>query len=370
MQPSISPLSFPVSENDRRALQALLRSCVEQGASIGFMLPLEEGELVAYWDKVLADAAQGGRVILVAHDPAGGIVGSVQLALETRRNGRHRAEIQKLMVLPGARRGGLGAALMEHAEDEAARRGVRILFLDTSEGASGARAFYERLGYAYVGGIPDYALDPQGPPAKNAIYYRRLGEVRGDAASGAPGLGNGAEANLQSVAIRPMQEQDWPEVRRIYEEGIATGHSTFQSAAPHTWAQFHAGKVAGCSLVATSDEGACLGWAVLSPTSTRPVYAGVTELSVYIAQAARGRGVGTALLKAVIAASEERGIWTLYSGTFPENVASVRLQLAHGFRIVGTRERIGLMGHGPLAGHWRDLLVLERRSRVVGVPAR
>jgi phosphinothricin acetyltransferase len=163
-----------------------------------------------------------------------------------------------------------------------------------------------------------------------------------------------------------MREQDWPAVKRIYEEGIATGHSTFQAAAPETWEQFQAGKVAGCSLVATDADGACVGWVVLSPTSARPVYAGVTELSVYIAQAARGRGVGTALLKAAIAASEDKGIWTLCSGTFPENVASVRLQLAHGFRIVGTRERIGLMGHGPLAGCWRDLLLLERRSGRVG----
>jgi ribosomal protein S18 acetylase RimI-like enzyme len=152
----------------------LLTACVEGGASIGFLAPLARAEADAYWRKIAGDLSGGHRVLLVARDATGMIAGSAQLALETRANGRHRAEVQKVMVRPACRRRGLAAQLMAELERIAAGRGVRLLFLDTSEGPGGAREFYAALGYAYVGGIPGYALDPDGTPAANAIYYKTL----------------------------------------------------------------------------------------------------------------------------------------------------------------------------------------------------
>jgi phosphinothricin acetyltransferase len=160
--------------------------------------------------------------------------------------------------------------------------------------------------------------------------------------------------------IEPMTEHDWPAVREIYEAGIATGHATFQTEAP-TWESWDRGHLPTCRLVARDDTGQVLGWAALSPVSARPVYAGVVEVSVYVAQSARGKGIGRLLLNALIAASESDGRWTLQAGIFPENVASIRLHESCGFRVVGRRERIG-----EHHGIWRDVMLLERRSRTIG----
>jgi len=165
---------------------------------------------------------------------------------------------------------------------------------------------------------------------------------------------------------RAMTEADWPAVAAIYREGIGTGHATFASAPPDSHAEWSRGKITGCSLVAHDTPGGIVGWACLTPVSDRCVYAGVAEVSVYIAAAARGRGVGDALMADLIERSEVAGIWMLQAGIFPENQSSIALHLRHGFRQVGRRERIGKMTHGPLAGQWRDTLLLERRSMVVG----
>lgn len=165
---------------------------------------------------------------------------------------------------------------------------------------------------------------------------------------------------MTDATIRPLTPADWPAVEGIYREGIATGHATFE-AEPPSWEAFDAGKLPGLRLVATDADGAVEGWAAASPVSARPVYRGVVEHSVYIAAAARGRGIGGALLGAFIAAADAAGIWTIQSSIFPENTASLRLHEHHGFRTVGTRERIALMGHGPLAGVWRDTVLIERR---------
>ena len=156
------------------ALGALLRDAVEHGASIGFMLPLTDAEVRDYWTSVAAQVAGGGKVVLVAHDAAGRVVGSAQLGLELRANGRHRAEVQKVMVLHAARGAGIGAALMTALEAEARRLGRTLLFLDTSVGRSGAVEFYTKLGWTPAGGIPDYARDPDGAFAANAIFYKRV----------------------------------------------------------------------------------------------------------------------------------------------------------------------------------------------------
>jgi L-amino acid N-acyltransferase YncA len=160
--------------------------------------------------------------------------------------------------------------------------------------------------------------------------------------------------------IDSMRPNDWEFVRAIYLEGIATGQATFETEAPD-WNRWDADHLPQCRLVARKDDGV-LGWAALSPVSKREVYAGVAEVSVYVASAARGRGVGGALMRALIQASERHGVWTLQSIVFPENQASVALHLDHGFREVGRRERIA-QHHGV----WRDTVMLERRSSVVGV---
>jgi L-amino acid N-acyltransferase YncA len=160
--------------------------------------------------------------------------------------------------------------------------------------------------------------------------------------------------------IDSMRPQDWEFVRAIYLEGIATGQATFESEAPD-WERWDAGHLPQCRLVARKGDGV-LGWAALSPVSKRQVYAGVTEVSVYVAAASRGDGVGGALMRALIEASERHGVWTLQSSVFPENLASVALHLKHGFREVGRRERIARH-----QGVWRDTVVLERRSAIAGV---
>ena len=163
-----------------------------------------------------------------------------------------------------------------------------------------------------------------------------------------------------SFVIDKMDEADWQQVRLIYLEGIATGDATFETDAP-AWEKWTAGHFVHSRLVARSAD-VIKGWAALSPVSDRCVYGGVAEVSVYVGQEHRGEGVGRALLEALISESERNGIWTLQAGIFPENRSSVALHRRCGFREVGRRERIGKM-----KGVWRDTLLLERRSKIVGV---
>jgi len=158
----------------------------------------------------------------------------------------------------------------------------------------------------------------------------------------------------EGVRLRKMTEADWPAVAAIWAEGIATGNATFETEPP-SWAAFDATRKIEGRFVA-EDGGAVVGWAALSPVSSRPCYAGVAENSVYVASAARGRGVGTALMDALTAAAAAAGIWTIQTSVFPENAASIALHERAGFRIVGRRERIAELG-----GVWRDTLFLELR---------
>ena len=160
--------------------------------------------------------------------------------------------------------------------------------------------------------------------------------------------------------INSMRDGDWDQARAIYLEGIATEQATFETEAP-AWEEWDARHLKECRLVARSGD-RILGWAALSPTSKRAVYAGVAEVSVYVAAAARGHRIGDALMRVLVEASERSGVWTLQSSVFPENRASVALHLKHGFRELGRRERIA-----QLHGVWRDTVIFERRSRVVGV---
>jgi len=160
------------------------------------------------------------------------------------------------------------------------------------------------------------------------------------------------------MLIRPMTPADWPAVRTIYNEGIATRNATFITASPE-WPEWDGGHLQSCRLVA-DDAGRVMGWAALSPVSSRCVYAGVAEVSVYVAAAAQGRGIGRALLAALVEASEADKLWTLQAGILPENVGSVAIHERCGFRLVGRREKLGRMD-----GVWRDVLLMERRSPFV-----
>lgn len=163
-----------------------------------------------------------------------------------------------------------------------------------------------------------------------------------------------------SMLIIPMDPGHWPEVRLVFQEGIDTGMATFETETPD-WDAFDTRFLPHSRLVAIDDAGAVLGWAALSGVSTRRVYRGVGEVSVYVATAMRGAGIGTLLLAALIAQSEAHGMWTLQATIFPENRASIALHERAGFRLVGRRERIG-----QLHGAWRDTVLLERRSPSVG----
>lgn len=164
------------------------------------------------------------------------------------------------------------------------------------------------------------------------------------------------------MKIRPMHPGDASAVLAIYQAGLDTGQASFETTAP-SWAAFDASKLAEHRYVAVDDDGAVIGWVAICPVSSRPVYAGVVEHSVYVDPASRGRGVGRALLEAMIASTEAAGIWTIQSGIFPENTASLALHQRVGFRIVGVRERIGR--HAAHGGRWRDVMFIERRSPAI-----
>jgi L-amino acid N-acyltransferase YncA len=159
------------------------------------------------------------------------------------------------------------------------------------------------------------------------------------------------------VTVAALTAEDWPSAARIFEAGIAAGNATFESHAP-TWEAFCAARE-GCPVLAAHSRSAdVLGWAALSKASARPVYRGVVAVSIYVDPAVAGRGVGKALLGALIEAAEEAGFWTVEAGIFPENTASIALHKRSGFRLVGVRRRIGQMPDG----RWRDVLLYERRS--------
>ena len=157
------------------------------------------------------------------------------------------------------------------------------------------------------------------------------------------------------LVVVSLEPGHWEAVRRIYLEGIETRNATFETTAP-TWEAWDRSHFSGLRVVATR-AGEVVGWAALSPVSDRCVYDGVAEESVYVAAAERGRGIGRLLLDALIRMSEEAGVWTIQTGIFPENTASIRLHESVGFRVLGVREKLG-----KLDGVWRDVAFLERRS--------
>lgn len=162
------------------------------------------------------------------------------------------------------------------------------------------------------------------------------------------------------ITIRKFEKEDYPAVKDIYQQGIDTGHATFQEKAKD-WEEWDKSVLQACRLVAVNGK-TVVGWAALSSVSDRCVYGGVAEVAVYVAFNDRGKGVGLQLLSALFLEAEKNNIWTLQAGIFPENTASVELHKKNGFRIVGTREKLGKMN-----GVWRDVFLLERRSTIVGL---
>lgn len=160
---------------------------------------------------------------------------------------------------------------------------------------------------------------------------------------------------IEEITIAELRREHWPEVARVYEDGIATGNATFETEVP-AWERWDSSYLPEHRFVALRD-GTVVGWAAVSPVSDRCVYGGVVESSVYVAEAARSQGVGRRLLEELIASTEAAGIWTIEAGMFPENEGSVRLHEHVGFEVVGRRKRLG-----KLDGVWRDVLLLERRS--------
>jgi L-amino acid N-acyltransferase YncA len=158
------------------------------------------------------------------------------------------------------------------------------------------------------------------------------------------------------MKIRLLAATDWPAVKKIYEQGIATGNATFQTEAP-SWEDWDKAHLEACRFVLETDN-LIVGWAALSPVSSRCVYAGVAEVSVYVNPTLSGKGYGSVLLNALIVESEKQGLWTLQSGVFPENTGSIKMHEKAGFREVGYREKIGKMN-----GTWRDTILLERRNQ-------
>ncbi|MBQ0906211.1 GNAT family N-acetyltransferase [Micromonospora sp. U21] len=164
---------------------------------------------------------------------------------------------------------------------------------------------------------------------------------------------------MADISVRPMVAGDAERVLAIYQAGLDAGDASFEVTAP-TWSAFDAARLTAHRFVAVSGDGAVLGWIAVSPTSTRAVYAGVVEHSVYVDPAAHGRGIARLLLDALIASTEAAGIWTIQSGVFPENTASLTLHERAGFRVIGVRERVGRQHD-----RWRDVVLLERRSPTV-----
>jgi L-amino acid N-acyltransferase YncA len=165
---------------------------------------------------------------------------------------------------------------------------------------------------------------------------------------------------MDNVVIREITETDYPAVKRIFEEGIASGNSTFQKTAP-LWNDWNEAKLPYCRLAAVVGN-EIAGWTALTSTSKREVYKGVNEESIYIAEKFAGKGIGKLLLNELINESEKHGVWTLYAAIFPENNISIKLHLSCGFREIGYMEKAGCMD-----GIWRDTILLERRSKVVGI---
>ena len=254
-----------------------------------------------------------------------------------------RGYIYHLAVHPEWRQHGLGRGLVDRCLQTLKGVGIQKCHLFIFNDNTGGIDFWKSVGW-------EYRMDI-------SLMSRTIDSVvRDEFVAAAPHT----KMTVEPFNLRKMTSEDWPAVRSIYEAGMATGNATFETEAP-SWQVWDAGHLKECRLVAT-DAKRVVGWAALIRVSSRCVYAGVAEVSVYISAGERGRGIGRQILQALVSESEQNGIWTLQAGIFPENKPSITLHQKCGFRMIGRREKLGQMN-----SRWRDVLMFERRSSVAGV---
>jgi L-amino acid N-acyltransferase YncA len=274
----------------------------------------------------------------------GRIIGTVLAGQDGRRG-----YIYHLAVHPEWRHQGLGRTLVGRCLKALKEAGIQKCHLFVFNDNSSGLTFWKSVGWEQRVDLVVMSKTLEGSTGE--AFFPKV-------SANAPDLFRRRSDPLFS--IRKMTKQDWPAVRSIYQEGMAGGNATFETQAP-SWTAWDAVHLKECRLVATDGE-RVVGWTALSLVSGRCVYAGVAEVSVYIATEERGRGIGKLLLQGLIQESEKNGIWTLQAGIFPENETSISLHQKCGFRMIGRRERLGQMN-----GWWRDVLLFERRSPVIGI---
>ena len=274
----------------------------------------------------------------------GRIIGAVLAGHDGRRGYIHH-----LAVHPEWRRLGLGRELVDRSLQTLKGIGIHKCHLFIFNDNTGGIDFWKSVGWQQRMDI--------------IVMSMTFDPVVGDkifASSSTVSAFPQTKMTVEPFILRKMTSEDWPAVRSIFEEGIATGNATFETEAP-SWEAWDAGHINECRLVATQED-RVVGWAALSRVSGRCVYAGVAEVSVYLSAKERGRGIGRRLVQALIPDSETTGIWPLQAAIFPENEQSITLHRKCGFRMIGRRERLGQMN-----GLWRDVLMFERRSSVTGI---
>ncbi len=342
----------PLAERDVQGLCDVLMDCVEGGASVSFMLPITRAKAETFWRDAAASAARGERVVLVADDDSS-VVGTVQVVWAEPENQPHRGELAKMLVHRRARRRGIGAALLEAAEQAARDAGKTLLVLDTADAA--AERLYARRGWRRVGEIPRYALMPDGAVCATTVFFKALGQDNGRA----------TEVDMQIVAC--TYEAHAGAMLAILNDVIATSTALFDykpRSAESMIEWFRAKRVHGYPVIgAVGEEGTLLGFATYGAFRPWPAYKYTIEHSVYVHAHHRGRGVGRALVRRLIELAEEQQYHAMVAGIDSSNATSIALHEKLGFVRAGTIQEAGFK-----FGRWLDLVFYQRLLRTPREP--